>query len=274
MPDNTARAPRHRSPTYPAFSLKSALGRATLIYKAHRQFAAAVDDIKRSMEYALNTSHGMRAISALIQYGLLEEEGVAASRRLKLSEACLKILLRREDDPARLEVIRQAALKPAVFRLMADRWRGELPTDATISSYLLFERNFNPQVVPNLVRDYRLTREFARIAESESVTIRLETVSQPEEDETAVATPANADYPLNGGSAEMSAVALHERSTKPSYRLPLPGGGEALLSVPRNLTVTDIDFVTRYLDLMREALASSHLSEQPENSPRPATGKD
>ena len=112
MASTTKETSRHRSPAYPAFNLKTAIEKAVLVYEAHRRIGVEPDTLKRTMGYEVTTSHSMRAISALVQFGLLEEEGNAAARKLKLSELGLNIVLRKETDLDRVGLLRKAAMKP------------------------------------------------------------------------------------------------------------------------------------------------------------------
>ncbi|HLJ57190.1 MAG TPA: hypothetical protein VKT77_19295 [Chthonomonadaceae bacterium] len=239
---------RHRSPAYPAFSLKVAVEKLALIYEAHRRAAIAPDTLKRTMGYELTTSHSMRAIAALIQFGLIEEDG-GAERRLRVSELGLSIVLRKAMDSERVTHLRRAAMRPAIYRQMLDLWKDDLPPDEAISRFLLFDRNFNPAVVPAVIRDFRTTHQFARLS---WVGAPGPVPSADEQTRGGAAERAGSDQcgvPPPGQDAGAPAAANVRR-----YQLPLPHGRIAVIEVPADAGEADMDFVVRYLLLMKEAM--------------------
>ena len=253
----TKETSRHRSPAYPAFNLKTAIEKAVLVYEAHRRVSVEPDTLKRTMGYEVTTSHSMRAISALIQFGLLEEEGNAAARKLKLSELGLNIVLRKETDLDRVGLLRKAAMKPVIYKQMLDLWKDDLPSDDTISNYLLFTKNFNPAVVPAVLRDFKATFNFARLGWSSGW-------KTPGRDEPAADTTGGAPRAENASNANLTGSANDNNTVQvPAlasdmrrYQLPLPHGRQAAIEVPKDATNADIEFISRYLSLMKEAMSN------------------
>ncbi len=256
MPPNPSESPRHRSPAYPAFSLKTALDKVNLIYHAHKRSPLDSDTLKRVMGYEVTTSHSMRAISALIQFNLIAEEGSTSDRRLKLSDLGLNIVLRNETDPERVDLLRKAATHPVVYHEMFELWNDGLPSDDAISNYLLFTKNFNPAVVPGVVRDFKATYAYAQFPSSD-VQIGGESKKASGVSRTASAR-GESPMPILEGSVAGILPATSPSPALPAdvqrYRLPLPRGRQAAIEVPANASATDIDFVVRYLLLMRDAL--------------------
>jgi hypothetical protein len=224
------------------------MDKAIKLYDALKRSAATEDSVKHAMGYDLKTSHGMRAISALIQFGLIEVEGMSAGRLLRLSDLCLNVLLRSAADPERLELLREAAVKPTIYRQIVERWGRDLPRDDALANFLLFERNFNPDVVPHVVRDFRATYEYVKLHDWQ------ELGPQPTApaDHAMAAPHRTADEPPHEPPG--NATAERTQSDRRVYRLPLPGSKHALLDLPGELSSDDIGFLLRYLELMREAL--------------------
>ena len=212
--------------------------------------------LKRTMGYEVTTSHSMRAISALSQFGLLEEEGSAAARKLKLSELGLNIVLRKESDHERVGLLRKAAVKPVIYSQMLEMWRDDLPPDDTISNYLLFTKNFNPAVVPGVLRDFKATYQFARLSWSGARATGNR--DQALTDTATTTEPENASVRADAGAV---APAAPEQSPAPPhavrrYHLPLPYGRQAVIEVPADATDVDVDFIAKYIALMRDVLAT------------------
>src|SRR5436305_14809569 len=65
----------HRSPSYPAFDLSKAIVKAEAIYNNERRSATTPEVLAAHMGYSAAVGPGGRAVSALGQYGLVEEAG-------------------------------------------------------------------------------------------------------------------------------------------------------------------------------------------------------
>ena len=63
----------HRSPGYPFFDLAEAIQKADAVYKAEKRTATTLEVIAAHMGYSQAVGIGGRAVSALRQYGLIEE---------------------------------------------------------------------------------------------------------------------------------------------------------------------------------------------------------
>lgn len=153
---------RTRSPAYPSICLEAAIERAQVIYRNENRNAAHVDVIIGHWGYEQGSSNGLRAIAALKQFGLLEEEGKKENRQVRLSRLALDILIPHEDgDPSQRQAIREAALRPPLHCEIWDKYKGQLPSDAALRRYLLIDRNFNDAAVDPFIRQFRETVAFA-----------------------------------------------------------------------------------------------------------------
>lgn len=251
MTETDGSAPRHRSPAYPAFGLQTAVAKLQAVHQAIKRSAASTDAIKRALGYNTKTSHAVRALSGLIQFGLLEEEAGATERRLKLSEAGLNIVLRRDSDPVRMGLVRDAALKPTVYGQLAGIWTAGSSGEDALSGFLLIERNFNPTVVPRIVRDFKATYQYAGLADAPG--------GAPGVEEQAGTVPAVAPKPTkvidHPTSIEITEEAAHGTIETRSYHMPLQNGRQAVLQMPADISADEIDLVARYLALMKDVIA-------------------
>lgn len=150
-----------RSPNYPFFSLDEAIEKVRLVFDHERRHPTKPDVILNHLGYANQRSgSGGRALSALRQYGLLEER----DGTYRVSDLANRLLHVAEGSQEHKEAIREAAHKPLMFRELLSRYQGELPSDATLRSYLIMDRDFNPTTVDHFIRTFRKTIEFAKPA--------------------------------------------------------------------------------------------------------------
>jgi hypothetical protein len=144
-----------RGVSYPFISLGDALDAAQKFYQAERKTAAPVGSATAHFGYAESSSGGRQTISALIQFGLLEDEGRKEDRHVRLTQRALAVLLSEPDSPERKEALIECIQSPKIYRDVFGKWPEELPSDQTISFYLQREKNFNPKAIGSFIRDLR-----------------------------------------------------------------------------------------------------------------------
>ena len=161
---------KHRSPAYPAVNLQQAIEHAQTIYDADRRNQVPVAVAISHLGFPDGSSQGLRAVAALKQFGLLEEDGKNEDRRVRLTERALDILIAPStDDPGRFRAIQRAALEPTVHAELWEQYNGELPSDATIRAQLVRHREFNETYVDRFIKEFRDTIAFARLSESDTI---------------------------------------------------------------------------------------------------------
>ncbi len=173
---------RKRNPAFPLGSLPKALEKAQVIYSAEGRKPMAPGTATKHWGYSIASSSAHQAISALKQYGLIEDKKIEGHRKLQLTETALKILLdKREESVERLNAIRKSAISPKIF---AELWkkRGDddsFPSDAELSHYLLLERKqpYYDDVVPNLIKDFKATMAFAKMGENATIDDEVENIA-------------------------------------------------------------------------------------------------
>ena len=148
----------HRSPAYPMINLEQAIERARLIYNGDKRSLTSRAVILKHLGYKDESSGvGNREVSALKQYGLLEEQ----SGQYKISDRAYAILFLSEASEEKRTNLSDAALTPTIFRELWGRY-GSDASDATLKDYLIHSKNFNPASVSDVVENYRSTIEFAK----------------------------------------------------------------------------------------------------------------
>lgn len=176
----------HRSPSYPAIDLKTAIERARTFYQHEKRSAASVLVASQHWGYSFSSSGGKQALAALIAYGLMEDKGSGDQRQVHLTDLAFRILLdERPDSPDRNEALQRAALMPKIHTELFGRWPDELPSTPNLRHFLLIEKKFNENAVDDFIRQLRSTAEFAKIYSRAEPSI---STPSPEEYEQQTAT--------------------------------------------------------------------------------------
>jgi len=187
---NEHKAARVRSPAYPAFDLKTAIEKAHEIYKHEKRAIAPVSVVTKHCGLDIKSSGALRLIAALKQFGLAVEHGSGEDRKIQLSELALDIVLAPSlDDPRRTAAIKRAALSPKIHRKLWDHYKGELPSDANISSYLVRDLDFNDAQVNRFIKEFRSTIAFAQLQGSDIMTPAEDATDDVSDDEPNQTAP-------------------------------------------------------------------------------------
>jgi hypothetical protein len=142
-----------RSPNYPAFSLREAIEKARVIYDQEKRSYTTSDVIAAHLGYNQAVGGpGGRALSAMRQYGLLDE----SEGKVRLSDAAYYLIHYPPDSPERIQATKAAIRKPALFNELLIEYKDGLPSDQTLQSTLL-RRGFNPSVIADVIRTFRDT---------------------------------------------------------------------------------------------------------------------
>src|SRR5437899_4642160 len=103
---------RHRSPSYPAVSLKEALNKLRLLYDRAKRTPVGDAAAVAAMGYGALSGSARVLLSALRKYGLIEDHG----GNVRVSDLGLRILMHQEGSAERDAAIREAAFKPEIIR--------------------------------------------------------------------------------------------------------------------------------------------------------------
>jgi hypothetical protein len=220
--DAKGKAPRHRSPAYPAISLRKALERAREFYKIQKHHAAPVKGAVDVWGFKPKSSGGLQTISALKQYGMMSESGEGDSRHVQLTETALAVIRDdRQPSPDRDEVIRKAALLPKIHAEMWKKWDGELPAESTVRFFLVQEKKYNEASVGDLIASYKDTVAFAKLVESDKT---LPSEGRSKEPDGEINIPPNPPPPLGGKLMEGERVVFtHEVEPQHGVRIVASG---------------------------------------------------
>lgn len=167
--------PRFRSPPFPYIGLGKALVKTEQLYNAVRHHAAALPTAAKAWETGPKSSATMQSAGALIQYGLLEDEGSGESRKVKLTPLALKIVMdKRPDSTDRAAALKKAALAPRTFAELFEQFgAAQEIDDALLIHSLTMERiqqgkaPYSEDSAADVVRVYRDSLAYAGLTDSD-----------------------------------------------------------------------------------------------------------
>jgi hypothetical protein len=144
---------RVRSPNYPQLSLPDAIDRAARVFAKEHRHKAPREVVAQHLGYkGLNgASHGV--ISALLKYGLLDQEG----ETLNVTDRTIAIL-HPSSPTEKKQALIDAARSPALFSELLEQFSGQLPSDENLRSYLI-RRGFSPSSLDGVIQVLRETME-------------------------------------------------------------------------------------------------------------------
>jgi hypothetical protein len=241
---------RTRSPAYPSIGLEEAIRKVDILWDRVQDHFVSMDAIAH--EWETNTKSGafMQWISALKQFGLIEDEGRGEERKARVSEMAKTILINEENSPQRIAVAKNAALSPKIHRELWDKYRGLLPaSDSPIRSYLLQERKelgtFNKDHVDSFISQFRSTLAYAKLGQSDIIAKVEEPKHPPNHWEKLMVSPLVepqklTEFGVTGNIRELPV-------TLPSLQI-------AVLKLPVPMTEIDYTTLVNSLTAMKGAL--------------------
>ncbi len=168
---------RFRSPPYPAIALAKAIDRARELYAKAMHHPVGTATIADAWGYTTKSSGLWATAAALIQYGLLTDQGSGDKRKFQLSDSAIRIV--RDVDPAspkRREAVQKAAMNPGIYREIWDRFGGAAGLSETVlRNYLTLDRSdegkapFSDGAADDVVRGFKEAMAYAGVTASQTV---------------------------------------------------------------------------------------------------------
>ena len=173
---------RIRSPNYPAISLAEAIKRVGQIHVKERQHPCSKEVAIKGIGYSGIHGVSLGALSALVKYGLLDQEGRGEDYRV--SDRAVAIL--HPHTPTEKAVaINEAARSPVLFNELLDYFNGSLPSDDNLRAYLV-RKGFSQTSLANVIQSFRETMELVSSnSEGYNSGISQNTEEQPMESHTS-----------------------------------------------------------------------------------------
>jgi hypothetical protein len=154
------------SQRFPFIPLGKALERVRELYKIANGHEVPFPAALKAWGYAEKSSGGAQTAAALKAFGLLEDVSGAEVRRVKLTSAAAKITRDpREISPDRDLLIREAALKPPLFREIIEKYSGMPPSDEALKAFLIIDKSLKDEAIPEFIRSFAGTMSLAKISD-------------------------------------------------------------------------------------------------------------
>lgn len=253
---------KHRSPNYPAIGLEKALERANTV-KAEAGKNAMPVSVAHDL-WGYKKGAGDQQVAALKAFGLVETTGEGDKRQIRLTEAAWRML---GDAPNRPELLKDAALKPDIHRVVWQHFKGDLPkSDAIIKDWLVWEKNFNQSFVDGFIAQFRATIAYAKLSLSDRV-------AQDQE----VKTDSGGKPPMH--TAFSAPKGENPPPPKPPvgqrlFPLYLSSEQEAALYVPSLMKQSEYNLLKQQIDNSLAVLQATSVVADPQPYPRSAVWKN
>lgn len=219
--DNTDKARKERSPSFPFISLKKALDRATAMAAAHKRSSTRPSAVGETWGYSPSSSGLTQTVAALKAYGLLDDVGKGEDRRVQLSELAFKIM--NDARPGAKEAATQdAALRPKLFAEYTETWLPDRPSDAHCISELTLDRGFTTDAAKLFLRVFDDNSSFANLTNSD----KLKDFSPPTRDElpkVAATVRHEEEHPSPAKRSDVDSAHRSEMPASAPYRVTFTG---------------------------------------------------
>lgn len=138
-----------RSPSYPSTALGDAIEQVRKIEEQYRTSAVHRESAAKLIGYTSLSGPANKALAALAAYGLVERAGKGEMRVTTLAQD----ILYGSTPEERFQGLASAALNPALFRELQERWPNMIPPEDGVVMYLN-RQGFNQSAVRPAARAY------------------------------------------------------------------------------------------------------------------------
>lgn len=234
--EKKVRKKTHRSPNFPAVSLKKAVELTGQLYGEYKKHEIPVNLVHKAWDYAEHGSAGNRCIAAIKSFGLIEVIGSGKTRKIKVSENGHRI---HGNAPDIKEILKKAALLPLLHAELWNHFNANIPNDDLLKNYLLWEHQpaFNEQSVSGFISEFRDTISYAKLGSSDIIGEKALYVEDNEVE----------DKPINDRSLKMPPITGNTFDQP----IPLPDGSTAVLRMPRPMSDENFTFIEKFLELIK-----------------------
>lgn len=153
-----------RGPSYPFIDLKAAVERAHAFFENEGRAAAPILAAVAHWGYAEKSSGGKQTVSALIQYGLMRDEGSSEQRKVSLTRLAYDILLSTPGSRDHADALKRAARSPRIFMEVLTHYKDTgLPSDASLKHFLIADKELNVGAAETVIKHLRASIKYARL---------------------------------------------------------------------------------------------------------------
>jgi hypothetical protein len=247
-----------RSVNYPFIALQSAIAQARKLWDSAGKNLVPLSTAGAAWGYG-DKSSGLRStISALKQYGLLEDIGDGATRQLRLLDRALDILLEAADSPRHRDALAAALSAPKIYREVFDRFPAGLPShDHAIASFLVRDKAFNRRAVAGFIGTLRANIHFTSL--QQPAALYGSTSSTASAEQTPPWVEASSEHPRAPAVSAVSAVNEDVYALGPE--------GQVVLQWPDRIGQASYDELREWLDLELRKIARINGLKTPQDKP-------
>lgn len=155
---------RPRSPNFPYETLRESIVLVQKLYESDKQNYVPMKIALNHMGLSVNSSTSRRVVSAMLEYGLLEDRGEGDDKDLIVSDLARNILLdKRPNSTDKMNNIREAALNSKIMHEAWDKWKGEIPSDETIRYILISKWGFTDRAATRFTKVVQDNFQYAEL---------------------------------------------------------------------------------------------------------------
>jgi len=172
MSDEAEKGPTSsRGPAYPFIPLKKAMERVEQVHsEGLTRLEVSPISFYKSWGYKQENGASRQTMAALNHFGLVEYIGRGKDRKVKLSRLAQRIILdKMPDSVERPKAIKQAALNPAVYKELYEKFDGQLVPDHAFETFLTLELDFSEEAAQKVIAGYVDTFSYAEFNDSDTL---------------------------------------------------------------------------------------------------------
>jgi hypothetical protein len=227
--------------------LEEALQKARMVYAEDKRAWTSRSVILKHLGFTdENSGPANRTLSALRQYGLVEEK----EGQLRVSDRAFSILALSDSSPEKVKRLRESALCPKIFKELWTTYGPELASDETMADFLIHKKEFNPTSTQELVSNFRKTISFAKLLGDGGIVENNE--------ETGEDHDFQGDDPLPHPSQEkgaklMTPLSVQNQAGRTPVGSEIPVASDCIMGVSAvgHVTQSGIDKLIAYLQLIK-----------------------
>jgi hypothetical protein len=157
MENKEVKKKRTRSPGYPLIDLKEAITKALVLWEKDHQNSIPREVAYKHLGYESQGGYAGRVVSALKQFDLI----IVKQGDIVLTQNAVDLALHDATDEEYKSILREIALKPAIYSKLYNEYNGSLPSDSTLRIRLVKEYGFNVDKVNGFLNTLHNTITFA-----------------------------------------------------------------------------------------------------------------
>ena len=241
---------RKRSPNYPFISMKTAETYLRSLYDARGTFSIPFPLAMNIMDLNPNSSSSTRIISAMLDYKVIEDQGIYPEKKIKISSLGEKII-RLNTTIMSLKFRREAVLNSEIMQEIFTYFGPNLPVKNELESILRQKWDFIVSAAENFSVIIEENYSYAKLNFETSIAKELKYAEEnPNPQESSITD--NTVYKKNKQPLYLDKL-LQEDFI--DYRIPLEGGHDfAYLIVPYTISQNDIEYIQNHITLILSQL--------------------